>query len=75
MEIVLAYDGDVMKFAGDSVIVAFYPAAAERSASDAGLQAATARCARCAAALIEHCGALSPVQAGPVHFRRLYREG
>lgn len=58
MEIIHAYDGDVMKFAGDSVIVAFYPTAAEREEGDAGLQAATVRCARCSASLIANCGTL-----------------
>ena len=56
MEIIQAYDGDVMKFAGDSVIVAFYPTAAEREERDAGLKRATMRCARCSASLIENCG-------------------
>ena len=57
MDIILAYDGDVMTFAGDSIIVAFYPSPSERSAADSGLEAATVRSVRCASDLITNCGA------------------
>ena len=56
MDIVLAYGGDVMKFAGDSVIVAFYATAGEAMAPDQGLRSATMRCVRCAAELSAKCG-------------------
>ena len=58
MNIVLAYGGDVMKFAGDSVIVAFYATIDEATAPDQGLRSATMRCVRCAAELSDKCGEL-----------------
>jgi len=59
MDIVLAYGGDVMKFAGDAIIVAFYATAGEASAPDEGLRSATMRSVRCAAELSAKCGELS----------------
>ncbi len=56
MDVVLAYGGDVMKFAGDSVIVAFYATAGEATAPDQGQRSATMRCVRCAAELSIKCG-------------------
>ena len=56
MDVVLAYGGDVMKFAGDSVIVAFYSTAGEATAPDQGLRSATMRCVRCATELSSKCG-------------------
>ena len=57
MDVILAYDGDVIKFAGDSLIVAFYPSASEQQGSDAGLLVATMRAVRCGADLAASFGA------------------
>ena len=52
------YGGDVMKFAGDSMIVAFYASPDEATAPDQGLRSATMRGVRCAAELSAKCGEL-----------------
>ena len=61
IDLVLAYDGDVMKFAGDSMIVAFSPKDEEHLGEDHGLKAATLRCVNCSAALAEKFGELLAV--------------
>lgn len=42
------YSGDVMKFAGDAMIIAFYPITSEVHLPDRGYAMAVQRCARCA---------------------------
>ena len=56
---VYSHGGDVMRFAGDSVICAFLPMPEEAEAEDKGLAAATLRSVRCAAVLAEDLGAFS----------------
>lgn len=55
---VYSHGGDVMRFAGDSVICAFLPSAEEAAAGDGGLAAATLRSVRCAAILAQDLGAI-----------------
>ena len=45
-----------MKFAGDSMIVAFSPSRDERVDEDDGLKAATVRCLHCATHLVDKYG-------------------
>jgi len=54
--LILLYDGDVMKFAGDSMIVAFSPSNEEKAAEDGGLKEATLRCMHCASDLVDKYG-------------------
>lgn len=54
---VYSHGGDVMRFAGDSVICAFLPSEAEATSEDKGLAAATLRSVRCAAVLAQDLGA------------------
>ncbi len=75
IDLVLAYEGDVMKFAGDSMIVAFYPKQEEMTADDLGLRSSTLRAAHCSSDLVQKYGekegsgrvlqpACMPLQAG-----------
>ena len=45
-----------MKFAGDSMIVAFSPTKEEKIAEDGGLKEATLRCMHCASDLVDKYG-------------------
>jgi hypothetical protein len=56
IDLILLYDGDVMKFAGDSMIVAFSPSNEEKAAEDGGLKEATLRCMHCASDLVDKYG-------------------
>ena len=56
IDLILLYDGDVMKFAGDSMIVAFSPSSEEKDAEDGGLKEATLRCLHCASDLVDKYG-------------------
>ena len=56
IDLVLSFGGDVMKFAGDSMIIAFSPAGDEKSDLDEGLRASTLRCLQCASALAMQLG-------------------
>lgn len=56
IDLILLYDGDVMKFAGDSMIVAFSPSNEEKTAEDGGLKEATLRCMHCASDLVDKYG-------------------
>ena len=56
IDLILLYDGDVMKFAGDSMIVAFSPGRDEKTDEDGGLKAATVRCLHCATHLVDKYG-------------------
>ncbi|GAB4822063.1 hypothetical protein N2152v2_009109 [Parachlorella kessleri] len=58
IELLLEFDGDIMKFAGDSMIVAFWPSEEEGASPDKGLKAATMRAAACAQQLAEKFGAM-----------------
>lgn len=60
IDLILLYDGDVMKFAGDSMIVAFSPSSEEQAAADGGLKEATLRCMHCASDLVDKYGELLP---------------
>lgn len=66
IELILSYGGDVIKFAGDSVIVAFYPTPEERGAKDAGLKAATHRALHCAVDLADSLGHMLMLNNGNV---------
>jgi hypothetical protein len=48
IDLVHSWRGDVMKFAGDAMIIAFYPDSQEMELEDAGFQNASIRCAKCA---------------------------
>ena len=56
IDLVLSFGGDVMKFAGDSMIIAFSPSDGEKSDLDEGLRASTLRCLQCASALAMQLG-------------------
>ena len=56
IDLILLYEGDVMKFAGDSMIVAFSPSNEEKGADDGGLKEATLRCMHCASDLVDKYG-------------------
>lgn len=56
IELVLSHGGDIMRFAGDSIICAFAATDAERAAADEGLASATLRAVRCASVLSEQLG-------------------
>ena len=76
ISLISSFDGDVIKFAGDSMIVAFAPNDMERSAAaassatslkgDEGLKAATLRCAQCAHQLATHLGHMRMKMNGQV---------
>lgn len=52
IDLIELHGGDVIKFAGDSMICAFAPTGAERQGSiDEGKRMATLRCVRCATQL------------------------
>lgn len=48
IDLVHSWRGDVMKFAGDAMIIAFYPDAEEVKLPDGGLRHTCLRCAKCA---------------------------
>ena len=48
IDVVHSFGGDVIKFAGDAVIIAFYPDCAELGIDDNGYTRAVKRCAHCA---------------------------
>jgi class 3 adenylate cyclase len=48
IEVVHSHGGDVIKFAGDAMIVAFCPFRSEQGLEDQGYSAAVTRCALCA---------------------------
>lgn len=55
-----------MKFAGDSVIVAFYPSPEEATTRDKGLKAATHRAVHCAVDLADNLGHMRMLNTGAV---------
>ncbi len=56
INMILAFDGDVVKFAGDSMIVVFTPSPSEARDEDGGIKAAVTRCAQCAHVLANKLG-------------------
>ena len=56
IDLVLAHGGDVMRFAGDSMICCFAALPVESSLPDGGLEQATLRCLQCATALMRDLG-------------------
>jgi class 3 adenylate cyclase len=48
INVVQSYGGDVIKFAGDAMIITFYPTQEEEACDDCGFRNATLRCATCA---------------------------
>jgi class 3 adenylate cyclase len=48
IDVVHKYGGDVIKFAGDAMIIAFYPDSDELATEDQGYHRAVLRCAHCA---------------------------
>ncbi|GMH40958.1 hypothetical protein BSKO_08862 [Bryopsis sp. KO-2023] len=67
IEVVFEYQGDVIKFAGDSLIVAFYPSDKELSvSSNEGLTEATIRSVKCACRLSKTLGHVLMVPNGDV---------
>ena len=61
-----SYSGDVMKFAGDAMIIAFYPDPTEVRNPDEGLEAAVSRCAQCACELSRCLGHMRMLPNGDV---------
>lgn len=53
---IVSHGGDVMRFAGDSMICAFFPTPEEEEAQDNGLAAATLRSVQCASKLAHDLG-------------------
>ena len=53
---IVSHGGDVMRFAGDSMICAFLPTPEEEEAEDCGLAAATLRSVQCASKLAHDLG-------------------
>lgn len=60
---VVAHGGDVMRFAGDSMICAFLPTPTEAETFDKGLAAATLRSVQCAHILSQDLGVAHHIQA------------
>ena len=60
----LSFGGDVMKFAGDSMIIAFSPSGVEKADLDEGLRASTLRCLQCASALAMQLGKSQKIMFG-----------
>ena len=58
IDLVHQHGGDVMRFAGDSIICAFAATKAEHALADGGLAAATSRSVRCASELSFKLGML-----------------
>ena len=59
IDLIELHGGDVVKFAGDSMICAFVPTSSEKQDSkDEGKRLATLRCVRCATQLSTKYGAL-----------------
>lgn len=52
IDLIHEHHGDVIKFAGDSMIVAFCPTAKEAATPDGGIAACASRCARCGLQLV-----------------------
>eukprot|EP00232_Nephroselmis_pyriformis_P024457 CAMPEP_0182858030 /NCGR_PEP_ID=MMETSP0034_2-20130328/3417_1 /TAXON_ID=156128 /ORGANISM="Nephroselmis pyriformis, Strain CCMP717" /LENGTH=915 /DNA_ID=CAMNT_0024989369 /DNA_START=433 /DNA_END=3177 /DNA_ORIENTATION=+ len=66
MTLVEEYGGDVMKFAGDSMICAFFVDAEERQHPDGGLRACTLRATQCADRLVGDLGSMRMLPDGEV---------
>ncbi|MEW5303002.1 MAG: hypothetical protein WDW36_005735 [Sanguina aurantia] len=66
ISMILSHNGDVIKFAGDSMIVAFWPSEEEAREPDEGHQAATQRMCRCAHELATRLGHMRMKMNGQV---------
>ncbi|EIE21630.1 hypothetical protein COCSUDRAFT_56833 [Coccomyxa subellipsoidea C-169] len=66
IQTVVVHGGDVMRFAGDSMICAFLPTPKEAASHDQGLAAATLRSVQCAWALAESLGSMRMLMDGKV---------
>lgn len=71
IEVVLHHGGDVMRFAGDSIICCFIATSEEGVAPERRLQQATLRCLQCASALVKDLGECH-LESGSL-FLRLFR--
>ena len=65
IDLVCEYEGDVTKFAGDSLIVAFYPNEEEKTGEEA-FRKATLRCVQCAHNLAETLGHMRMLPTGKI---------
>ncbi|PNH10372.1 Adenylate cyclase type 10, partial [Tetrabaena socialis] len=66
INMIMAYEGDVVKFAGDSMIVLFYPNEFERRHADKGLRACTLRMMSCSHQLASKLGHMRMKMNGQV---------
>ncbi|GFR48148.1 hypothetical protein Agub_g9980 [Astrephomene gubernaculifera] len=66
IDMIMAFEGDVIKFAGDSMIVLFYPNEHERRLSDKGLRACTLRMMACSYQLATKLGHMRMKMNGQV---------
>lgn len=66
INMIMAFEGDVIKFAGDSMIVLFYPSEVERRHADRGLRACTLRMTACAHQLATRLGHMRMKMNGQV---------
>ncbi|GIL60580.1 hypothetical protein Vafri_15119, partial [Volvox africanus] len=66
INMIMAFEGDVVKFAGDSMIVLFYPNEHERRHADKGLRACTLRMMSCAHQLATKLGHMRMKMNGQV---------
>ncbi len=66
INMIMAFEGDVIKFAGDSMIVLFYPGEVERRHADRGLRACTLRMTACAHQLATKLGHMRMKMNGQV---------
>ena len=72
IDLVHQHGGDVMRFAGDSIICAFAASKAEHALADGGLAAATSRSVRCASELSFKLGTPSPLVLDVLVFQFSY---
>lgn len=68
INMIMAFEGDVVKFAGDSMIVLFYPNEHERRHADKGLRACTLRMMSCSHQLATKLGHMRMKMNGQVEF-------
>ncbi|KAG2496536.1 hypothetical protein HYH03_005360 [Edaphochlamys debaryana] len=66
INMIMAFEGDVVKFAGDSMIVLFYPNEIERRHPDKGLRACTLRMMACSHQLASKLGHMRMKMNGQV---------
>lgn len=66
MALVARYHGDVIKFAGDSLIIAFMPRSEETSNHDGGVESAVARSVACGWCMVRDLGEMIMLPKGQV---------